>query len=151
MRARAPVTRLIRIDTNTSTEVNFLLSIAEGDPTIRPVFADWLEEHGDDLRAEYVRAQCDLLAATELSTFDELARRLAILAIGLDRHWIEQLECPAIRERFVNRRLGWLSFSFSSSLASKGWELPEQLRYLEKLTPRTPPVPMAMEPRGGWR
>jgi len=32
-----------------------------------------------------------------------------------------------------------------------GWELPEQLRYLERLTPRTPPEPMAIAPRSGWR
>lgn len=133
------------------TEASFLQAIAEGDETTRPVYADWLEEHGHDLRAEYVRAQCDLLAAPDLTAFDERASHLAILATGLDRHWREQLECPLIQERFAGRRLGWLAFSFSAPRPPSSWELPEQLRYLEKLTPRTPPEPWVLAPRGGWR
>ncbi len=117
----------------------------------RPVYADWLEEHGHDLRAEYVRTQYDLLAAADLPAFDERASHLAILATGLDRLWREQLECPLIQERFAGRRLGWLAFAFASPRRPSAWELPEQLRYLEKLTPRTPPEPWVMAPRGGWR
>jgi hypothetical protein len=117
----------------------------------RPVYADWLEEHGQDLRAEYVRTQCDLLAATDLPMFDERARQLAILALGIDRGWCAQLECDVIRQRLAGRRLGWLASAAAPPREFKAWELPEQLRYLEKLTPRTPPVPMAMEPRSGWR
>jgi uncharacterized protein (TIGR02996 family) len=140
------------IPQNDLTEVNFLQAIAEGDGTsTRPVYADWLEEHGHDLRAEYVRTQCDLIAAADLQTFDERASHLAILATGLDRRWREQLECPLIQERLAGRRLGWLAFSFSSPRPPGTWELPEQLRYLEKLTPRTPPAPWVMAPRGGWR
>jgi hypothetical protein len=96
-----------------------------------------------------VRAQCDLLAATDRAAFDEHAGRLAILATGLDREWRDQLACPAIAECFARRARGWIA---SSPHPRSGiWELPEQLRYLEKLTPRTPPEPMAMPPRGGWR
>ena len=98
-----------------------------------------------------MRKQSDLLAATDLASFDERARHLAILATGLDRRWREALECPAILERLAGRRLGWLAFGFASPPKPGTWELPEQLRYLEKLTPRTPPEPMAMAPRGGWR
>jgi hypothetical protein len=98
-----------------------------------------------------VRAQHELLAATDLATCDERARQIAILAAGLEYRWREQLECPLIRERLAGRRLGWLAFSFAPPPSSGGWELPEQLRYLEKLTPRTPPEPMAMPPRSGWR
>lgn len=95
-----------------------------------------------------MRAQCDLLAATDRAIFDEHAGRLAILASGLDRGWRDQLACPAIAECFARRTRGWLT---SPRPRSGAWELPEQLRYLEKLTPLTPPEPMAMAPRGGWR
>jgi len=98
-----------------------------------------------------VRTQCDLLDAVDLVTFDERASQLAILATGLDPRWREQLECPLIRERFAGRRLGWLSLGFAPKPVKSAWELPEQLRYLEQLAPRTPPEPMAMPPRGGWR
>jgi hypothetical protein len=98
-----------------------------------------------------VRAQHDLLVATDLATFDERARQIAILAAGLDRRWRDQLECPLIRERLAGRRLGWLAFSLAPPPSSSEWELPAQLRYLERLTPRTPPEPMAMMPRSGWR
>lgn len=135
------------IDTSDPIEVSFLRAIADGDPTARPVYADWLEEHAHDLRAEYVRAQCDLLAATDLAKFDERARQIAILATGLDRAWCQQLECPLILERLSGRRLGWLAAAFAAPRTPRMWELPPQLRYLEKLTPRTPPEPMAMAPR----
>jgi uncharacterized protein (TIGR02996 family) len=153
LRARGPVTRLARIDTpsHDPVEAEFLLAISDGDPTARPVYADWLEERGHDLRAEYVRAQVQLLEAADLGSFDERARQLAILAAGLDRAWRDQLECPLIHERLTGRRLGWLGFSLAPPREPKGWELPEQLRYLEKLAPRTPPEPMAMAPRRGWR
>jgi hypothetical protein len=98
-----------------------------------------------------VRTQCALLAAADLDDFDDLASHLAILASGLDRQWRDQLECAAIREAAAGRRLGWLAFTFSAPPKPSTWELPEQLRYLEKLTPRTPPAPMVMAPRGGWR
>lgn len=95
--------------------------------------------------------QSELIATTDLSTFDEHARHLAILGAGLDRRWREQLECPAILERLTGRRMGWLASVSAPPRARTPWELPEQLRYLERLTPRTPPPPMAMPPRGGWR
>ncbi len=98
-----------------------------------------------------MRTQVALLAAADLEAFDELASHLAILAAGLDRHWRDQLECPAIQEAVAGRRLGWLAFTFAAPRKPGTWELPEQLRYLEKLAPHTPPEPMAMAPRGGWR
>jgi uncharacterized protein (TIGR02996 family) len=47
-------------------ETAFLRSIAEesDDDTPRLVFADWLEEHGDAARAEFIRVQCELASAT---------------------------------------------------------------------------------------
>jgi uncharacterized protein (TIGR02996 family) len=46
-------------------EVAFLRSIAEegGDNTGRMVYADWLEEHGESSRAEFLRVQCQLTAS----------------------------------------------------------------------------------------
>jgi uncharacterized protein (TIGR02996 family) len=40
----------------------FLLAICENpdDDTPRLVFADWLQEHGDEARAEFIRVQIEL-------------------------------------------------------------------------------------------
>jgi len=47
------------------TEAAFLRSIADGgdDDAARLVFADWLDERGDDSRAEFVRLQCEMASA----------------------------------------------------------------------------------------
>ena len=57
-------------------EAAFLRSIAEeGDNnTGRLVFADWLEEHGESPRAEFIRVQCEL---TRLRDEDCEAQALA--------------------------------------------------------------------------
>ena len=45
-------------------EVDFLRSIArDDDGAARLVLADWLEEHGDKPRADFVRVQCELAAS----------------------------------------------------------------------------------------
>ncbi len=43
-------------------EEAFIEDIAEHpeDDTPRLVFADWLEDHGDEARAEFIRVQCQL-------------------------------------------------------------------------------------------
>jgi uncharacterized protein (TIGR02996 family) len=50
-----------------------------GDDALRLVYADWLEEHGQHRRAEFVRLQCTLATATEeeAATMEELGRSLA--------------------------------------------------------------------------
>ena len=46
-------------------EAAFLRSIAEdgNDDTGRLVFADWLEEHDESPRAEFIRLQCELMSS----------------------------------------------------------------------------------------
>src|SRR5262249_1548852 len=63
-----------------------LRSIAEegDDNTGRLVFADWLEEHGDGPRAEFLRVQCQL-AASKLSKNRRHALRVRERAL-LDAH-----------------------------------------------------------------
>ena len=135
-------------------EAELFHAIAKGDPSARPVYADWLEERGHELRAEYVRAQVELLAVTDLMAFAARARLVALRAAGLDRAWRDRLECPRIRERLAGRRLGWLAFSLAPPPRGKDWELPAELRYLELLAPRTQAEPIAMAPapapRRGW-
>jgi uncharacterized protein (TIGR02996 family) len=45
-----------------SPEAAFLRKIAEShdDNTARLVYSDWLEEHGQAARAEFIRVQCEL-------------------------------------------------------------------------------------------
>ncbi|HEY7311545.1 MAG TPA: TIGR02996 domain-containing protein [Gemmataceae bacterium] len=59
----------------------FLQAIVEDpdDDTPRLIYADWLEEHGDVHRAEFIRVQCELARLPE----DEEARRPALLT----REW----------------------------------------------------------------
>ena len=155
MRGRAAVTSLASIDHGIPDpiEAELLHAIGDGDPSARPIYADWLEERGHDLHAEYVRAQAELLAATDAKAFDERARQIALLAAGLDHAWRDRLECPLIVDRLAGRRLGWLAFSLAPPPRGKDWELPAELRYLELLAPRGQPEPMAMAPaprRSRW-
>lgn len=116
------------------------------------MYADWLEERGDSERAEYVRAQEALLEATDLAVYDDRARQIAILGAALDPAWRTQLDCPAIRARLVGRRLGWLGFGLAAPRPPKApWELPAQLRYLERLAPTRPAQPLAILPMGRRR
>ena len=47
-----------------SDHAGFLAAICEQphDVGLRLIYADWLEDHGEEGRAEFVRVQCELLA-----------------------------------------------------------------------------------------
>lgn len=75
----------------------FLRAIAANpdDDTVRLIFSDWLEEHGDPERAEFIRIQCEL-ASSELSKERCHALRVRERAL-LDAHrheWCQALGLP---------------------------------------------------------
>lgn len=61
------------------------------DDTPRLVFADWLEDHGQEVRGEFIRAQCDLqqlpLTRENAIQREELARRAFELRGAWGRGW----------------------------------------------------------------
>src|SRR5438128_32858 len=78
-------------------EAAFLRSIAEeGDVnTGRLVFADWLEEHGESPRAEFIRVGCELAASnlSEKHRHDLRVRERALL--DAHRHgWCQAFGLP---------------------------------------------------------
>jgi uncharacterized protein (TIGR02996 family) len=69
----------------------------KGDDTVRLVYADWLQEHGQEERAEFIRVQCELERHTKYIH-------------GIKCHDIPVLELlRRERELWVNYGLGWLS------------------------------------------
>lgn len=84
-------------------EAAFLRSIAEAgaDDTPRLVFADWLDDRGDDARAEFVRLQCELAAG---GAPDDRRQALRVRERALlDEHraeWVGALGLPVEDVRF---------------------------------------------------
>jgi uncharacterized protein (TIGR02996 family) len=68
------------------------IEAAPEDDSPRLVYADWLEEHGDDARAEFIRAQCQLARLDEGDPRrDELLRREQDLLKGHRDRWLAEL------------------------------------------------------------
>jgi uncharacterized protein (TIGR02996 family) len=85
------------------TEAAFLRSIAEDpeDNVARLVYADWLDEHGESPRSEFLRVQCEL-ASPDLAEERRRALRLREREL-LDAHrrqWIEAVGLPLEDVRF---------------------------------------------------
>jgi len=79
------------------TEEGLLATIAAGDDLARSVYADWLEEHEQLDRAEFLRVQQQLRAtAPDAEGFDALSSRLGALATGIDVAWRVVVARPAI-------------------------------------------------------
>jgi uncharacterized protein (TIGR02996 family) len=77
------------------TEHDFLLAIAAGDNDIRPVYADWLEERGDTMRADFLRVEESVHAMTFGDrAFDAALRRMRDLAGRVDPAWRTRVERP---------------------------------------------------------
>lgn len=82
-------------------ERGLLAAIAARDDHARLVYADWLEERGDSARAEYVRLQATILAASDASqaaylAYLNAAKRLRELAGELGLGWRLQVARPAV-------------------------------------------------------
>jgi uncharacterized protein (TIGR02996 family) len=65
------------------------------DDTPRLVFADWLQEHGEEERAEFIRVQCEVarLRADD-GRRDELVRRAGALQKRFGKRWLGELPVP---------------------------------------------------------
>ncbi len=76
-----------------STEAAFLSDICANpdDNTPRLVFADWLDEHGDGARAEFIRAQIELARGVRGKRRKTLEVREADLLEAHAEKWIEPL------------------------------------------------------------
>jgi uncharacterized protein (TIGR02996 family) len=78
-------------------EISFLQSIRRSpdDLVLRLAFADWLEEHGEADRAEFVRVQCELdpiRAETDNPRQAVLLEREEQLRWDVPRRWLEPLQ-----------------------------------------------------------
>jgi len=75
----------------------FLRAVCENpdDDTPRLVFADWLQEHGEEERAEFIRVQCEM---ARLAADDERREALVTRARQLQTHfgkrWLKELPVP---------------------------------------------------------
>lgn len=90
-------------------ESTFLRAIADNyeDHTPRMVFADWLEEHDQTPRAEFIRVQCELAKTTvHASTRKTLETRQRAL---LDAHRKEWCDTLSVRLEDVSFELGLIS------------------------------------------
>lgn len=78
-------------------EERLIAAIAARDHASRSVYADWLEERGDNARAEYLRLQELLLAEPEdRPELQPLRDRLRQLAGGLDLDWRREVGRPVL-------------------------------------------------------
>jgi uncharacterized protein (TIGR02996 family) len=78
-------------------ESAFLAAIDDGDDDTLTVYADWLQDNGDDARAEFLRAQ----EATRRMThrrraFLESARRAILLGSTLPLGWLARVSRPRL-------------------------------------------------------
>jgi uncharacterized protein (TIGR02996 family) len=74
-----------------SEEDGFLrgLLLSPADTSMRLVYADWLEERGENTRAEFLRLAAQLASSEEVADGRERRRqRLQQLAVGLDPSWL---------------------------------------------------------------
>ena len=82
-------------------ERELVAAIAGGDDSARPVYADWLEQRGDGLRAEFLRVQQHIFGATaDTPEFHAQMTRLRELAQGIDVMWRVAIARPLV-ERCV--------------------------------------------------
>lgn len=83
------------------TELRLLSAIAQRDDASRMVYADWLEEHGEAVRAEFLRVQQALVTTSpDDASFQASSERLRALAPAIDVAWRYKVARPAI-ERCV--------------------------------------------------
>jgi uncharacterized protein (TIGR02996 family) len=77
--------------------------------TPRLVFADWLQENGDEERAEFIRLQCEAarLAADD-GRLEELIRRAGGLQRQFGKRWLNELPVPDKAQIGWKEAPGWL-------------------------------------------
>jgi uncharacterized protein (TIGR02996 family) len=78
------------------------VSAAPDDDAPRLVFSDWLEEHGDAERAEFIRVQCELARGAGIAARREsLRRRERELLQTHEDEWLGPLRAAVRRAAFV--------------------------------------------------
>jgi uncharacterized protein (TIGR02996 family) len=80
-----------------ANEAAFLRSIAEAgdDNAVRLVFADWLDDHGDTPRAEFIRVQCELASAKLAEERRQSLRRRERALLNAQRNsWCQAFGLP---------------------------------------------------------
>ena len=78
------------------TELRLLANIAQHEEGSRMVYADWLEEHGDPIRAEFLRLQEMIPRLAEGSHFDATAARMRQLSESISIDWRKKVARPLI-------------------------------------------------------
>lgn len=80
-----------------ATELRLLAAVAQRDEASRIVYADWLEDQGEAVRAEFLRVQ-DLLVTTPVGSplFRERSDRMRELAAAIDVSWRYKVARPLI-------------------------------------------------------
>jgi uncharacterized protein (TIGR02996 family) len=81
----------------------------------RLIFADWLEEHGDPARAEFIRLQCELARADEERAEVLWAKAGELLKEHRER-WVAPLKLPANVVGFHRGFPHWLKLSLADLL-----------------------------------
>jgi uncharacterized protein (TIGR02996 family) len=84
--------------------------IANPDDAPRPVYADWLEDHGWPERAAFVRVRCERVRLPDAlragSRREELEARERELLARHESQWLGQLHSPLLHWRYAGDR-GW--------------------------------------------
>jgi uncharacterized protein (TIGR02996 family) len=120
-----------------SLEAVFLREVLDrpDDDTPRLVYADWLEEHGDEIaqaRAELIRAQCELERLPEDDPARAaLARRCRELLRAHGREWLAPVRKSGLGKEWQFRR------GFVESVKVPAWRFVEIARKLFELAPIT--------------
>src|SRR5262245_43795788 len=72
------------------------------DDAVRLVFSDWLEEHGESARAEFIRVQIELTrGVSEAARRESLRRRERELLLAHEREWVGPLHAVVRRATFA--------------------------------------------------
>jgi uncharacterized protein (TIGR02996 family) len=120
------------------------------DDTPRLVYADWLQEHGDEARAEFIRVQCELARQPydrrrNRKQRANLEAKEAELLAAHKKRWTEPLRAAVEVDEVAGARLTWfarlqfargflqavyLNFPAAVRLIDSGHE-PEPIHYLE--------------------
>jgi uncharacterized protein (TIGR02996 family) len=94
------------------------IGAAPADKVIRLVYADWLEERGDE-RGEYLHISAKLMeAAGKRKSPNELQARYKELRLRIDCSWIQATDWPAPKPKFAIRCVFGIMHSWDGCVCS---------------------------------
>ena len=123
-----------------SPDENALLNGIAADPAAdlpRLVYADWLEERGQDLRAEFIRVQCEI-SKLEVGPRDAIDRNIHLWRRQqelLDEHMGELLEGVTYHPKACSEAGSAFRRGFVSSIDISAEELRDHVKILSGLRP----------------